>query len=265
MDFLLPVIVFAIIGALAGVLLTVASKVFEVKTDERLEKLQESLPQVNCGACGFSGCNDYAEAVLNGETCNLCKPGGAEAAKKLSQIMGVESGEVVELTAFVKCKGDCNSAAHKYVYDGEQTCKASNRYYNGSKLCTSGCLGYGDCVKVCEKSAVCIVDSIAVINSDQCMGCGLCAKACPNNLIVLRPKTQKVDVACSSTAMGKVTRAVCKSGCIGCKMCEKKCPFGAITVENNFASIDYSKCKNCGICAEACKMGAITIDGNISG
>lgn len=260
MEILIPVLAFAVIGALSGVLLTVASKVFEVKTDERLEKLQEALPQVNCGACGFSGCNDYAEAVLNGEKCNLCKPGGAEAAAKMSEIMGVAADSVEEVEAFVKCRGNCESASHKYVYDGIQSCKASNRYYNGSKACTNGCLGYGDCIRACTSDAICIVDGIAVVNTERCVGCGLCTKACPNNLIVLRPKKQKVDVACMSTAMGKVTRAVCKNGCIGCKMCEKKCPNGAVKVENNFAKIDYSKCTNCGLCAEACKMGVITVE-----
>lgn len=258
-EIILPVVAFGVIGALSGVLLTVASKVFEVKTDERLELIQEALPQVNCGACGFSGCNDYADAVLAGEECNLCKPGGAECAKKLGEIMGVEGGEVVEKRAFVKCKGGCNDASHKYIYDGTHSCKASDKYYSGSKLCTKGCLGYGDCVAVCDRGAICIVDGVAVINSEKCFGCGLCIKACPNNLIVLRPKEQKIDVACSSTEMGKVTRTVCKTGCIGCKLCEKKCPNGAITVVDNCARIDYSKCDNCGICAEACKVGAISM------
>lgn len=255
MEIILPVVVFGIIGGLAGALLTVVSKVFAVKADERLEKLQESLPQINCGACGFSGCNDYAEGVLNGEPCNLCKAGGKETAEKLAEIMGVSAGDVVEMTAFVKCGGDCNKAESKYNFDGTSSCKASNRFYNGSKACTKGCLGYGDCVSVCEKGAICIVDGVAVVNSEKCVGCGLCAKACPNSLIVLRPKNQKIDVKCSSTDTGKVTRTVCKAGCIGCKMCEKKCPFGAITVENNLAKIDYSKCKNCGLCKEVCKVG----------
>ena len=32
----------------------------------------------------------------------------------------------------------------------------------------------------------------------------------------------------------------------------KHCEFGAITVENNIAHIDYSKCTGCGKCAEKC-------------
>ena len=34
--YILPILIFAVLGLLAGVLLTVASKVFEVKVDERI-------------------------------------------------------------------------------------------------------------------------------------------------------------------------------------------------------------------------------------
>ncbi|MFA5658297.1 MAG: RnfABCDGE type electron transport complex subunit B [Oscillospiraceae bacterium] len=255
--YILPVLIFAALGAFAGILLTVVSKAFAVKTDERLESIAEALPQINCGACGYSGCNDYAAAVLNGAPTNLCKPGGEAASKKISEIMGVGFADVDEEVAFVRCGGGCNETSHKYIYDGTQSCAASNRYYSGSKTCTSGCLGFGDCVRVCPNGAIDIIDGIAVINPWLCVGCGLCAKTCPNQLIVMKPKTQKIDVVCMSTAIGKVTKSICKTGCIGCKLCERKCPQGAIKVENNFATIDYSKCTQCGICAEVCPTGAI--------
>ncbi len=257
--YILPVLLFAAMGALAGILLTVVSKVFAVKTDERMESVSEALPQINCGACGYSGCNDYAAAVLNGAPTNLCKPGGNAASKKISEIMGVESGSVEREVAFVRCGGDCNVTEHKYIYDGTQSCAASNRYYSGSKVCTSGCLGFGDCVRICPNGAIDIVDGISVINSALCIACGMCVKTCPNHLIVMKPASQKIDVVCMSTAIGKVTKSICKTGCIGCKICEKKCPEGAIKVENNFATIDYSKCTQCGICAASCPTKAISI------
>ncbi len=84
--YILPIIIFAIIGVAAGVLLTVASKVFAVKTDERLDELNEALPQINCGSCGYSGCGDYAEAILNGAPTNMCKPGGDKASQKIKEM-----------------------------------------------------------------------------------------------------------------------------------------------------------------------------------
>lgn len=259
MTYIVPALVFAGIGLLAGVLLTVCSKVFEVKTDERIDKVNEALPQVNCGACGYSGCAAYAEAIVkNGVATNLCNPGGKEAANKIAEVLGVAAMESTPKIAVVRCSGDCNArSADKFEFDGVQSCKAAKRFYNGQSACAYGCLGYGDCVRVCTQNAVTIVNGVAKIDRSKCSGCGLCAKACPNELIVVHDITNHVDVLCSSQDIGKNTRAACKNGCIGCKKCEKVCEFDAITVENNNAHIDYSKCTSCGKCAEGCPTHAI--------
>lgn len=258
MEYILPIGLFAILGVVSGVLLTVASKIFAVKIDERLEAVQEALPQVNCGACGYSGCNDYAEAVVNKDApCNMCKPGGDETSRKLADIMGKPAQEVQSDTAFVRCHGDCNVTNHKYDFDGIQSCVACDKFYSGSKTCTSGCLGYGDCVKICPENAISIVNRIAVIDQEKCVGCGLCAGECPNNLIVIRPKKQKIEVACHSADLGKLTRKICERGCIGCGLCARQCPTGAIKVVNNHAVIDYAICTNCGNCLNACKLNTI--------
>lgn len=47
--------------------------------------------------------------------------------------------------------------------------------------------------------------------------------------------------------------------CTGCKLCLKVCPFGAITVVDKKAIIDYAKCNLCGACTESCKFEAIEL------
>lgn len=256
--YVLPVIVFALTGLIAGILLTVASKVFEVKTDERIEKISEALPQANCGACGYAGCADYANAVITkGAAPNLCRPGGADTAKTVAEIAGTEAGEVAEVTAVVHCSGDCNATGIKYSFTGIRSCAAVKRFYSGNSTCSFGCVGYGDCALVCEFNAITIENNIARINPDRCFGCGSCAEVCPNHLITLKPKEKKTVVRCSSGDNGKVTKANCKNGCIGCKICEKNCEAGAITVTDFHASIDYDKCTDCGTCAEKCPVKVI--------
>ena len=256
--YILPMLVFGGIGLAAGILLTVCSKIFEVRTDERIEAVNEILPQVNCGSCGFSGCADYAKAIVqNGVPTNMCKPGGAEAAVKISALMGISEMTMIPQVAVIKCSGNCNIAEEKFNFQGVQSCKAANRFYNGSKACAYGCLGFGDCAKVCPQGAISVKDGLARVDKSKCIGCGLCAKACPDHLIVLRGVDKTVDVCCSSKDAGKVVRAVCKSGCLGCKMCEKKCPSGAIHVENNLATIDYEKCTSCGTCVSVCPAKVI--------
>ena len=131
MEYLIPLAIFAALGILAGVLLTVASKVFAVEVDERVDAIAEALPQANCGACGFSGCADYADAIVNkGAECNLCRPGGEAAAKKIAEIMGVEVTAAEPQVAFVRCSGDCSHTPHKYDFDGIQSCASCNRFYD---------------------------------------------------------------------------------------------------------------------------------------
>ena len=85
-------LVFLILGVVIGLLLAVASKVFHVERDERIDKIIEALPGANCGGCGYAGCSALAESVVKGEAkCNACTVGGDEVAKKVAAVMGVEA------------------------------------------------------------------------------------------------------------------------------------------------------------------------------
>ncbi len=258
MTYLIPALILGVCGAIAGILLTAASKIFHVEVDERIEKISEALPQANCGACGYAGCADYAAAIVNnGAATNLCRPGGFDAAKKIAEILGASAEEVIPMTAVVRCNGDCNATSTAFDFTGVQTCKAVKRFYGGNGLCKYGCIGLGDCAAVCEKNAIRIENSVARVITSLCGACGQCAAVCPNSLITIKPLAKRIDVLCSSAANGKATKLSCRNGCIGCKICEKKCPAEAIKVENFHAAIDYEKCTNCGECMNVCPVKAI--------
>ena len=261
--YIFPVLVFAGMGILAGVLLTAASKIFAVKTDPRVDEVNETLPQVNCGACGYSGCSDYAKAIVEkGEKANLCKPGGAASAEKIGAIMGVSAGETEKQIAVVRCSADCGSKQKSFDFDGELTCVNAKRFYGGMWGCKFSCLGQGDCAKVCPVDAIVIRDDLARIDKSKCIGCGMCAETCPNDVIEIRKMAPTADVLCNSKDMGKAVKAVCSKGCIGCKICEKQCEYDAIHVVDNIARVDHEKCTSCGKCAEKCPVKVITISKN---
>ena len=261
MEILIPILVLVAIAILCAVLLTVSSIYFGVKEDERVAAVRDCLPGANCGACGFSGCDGYAKALGDGATDNpnLCVPGGDNTAKEIASIMGLEAADVVEQVAYVACNGSCQPSERKYEYVGPKTCVAANMSYSGDRECTFACLGYGDCVKVCPRDAICINEEkcIAEIDPRRCIGCGLCVKTCPNGIIHLVNDTTKVVVKCNSHNKGAQVRKVCLNGCIACGKCEKNRPEGAIKVVDNLATIDYSKCTGCGNCHDVCPVKCI--------
>lgn len=254
-----PVVMLAVVGLIAGIILTVASKLMYVPVDETVVKLQEALPGANCGGCGYAGCDDYANALGEDHSLspNLCPVGGADVAKLIASILGVEAGDAEEQVATVLCKGNCNVTSEVMEADRLPTCKEAKMFYGGGWSCTFGCMGLGDCEAACDYNAIKVINGVAVVDRDNCIGCKACQKACPNGIIQMVPKKKMVYVACQSKNKGAVTRKRCSTGCIGCMKCQKTCKFDAITIEDNLARIDYDKCKNCGMCVKECPTGAI--------
>ncbi len=256
MEILVPVLIVAAVGLVAGIVLAVFGRVFAVETDERVEQLRETLPGANCGGCGFSGCDQYAEAVAKGADTTLCTAGGADTAKALAEVMGVEAGAFVKKIGVVCCSGSSECTKSKYDYQGLSTCAAAAMLDNGPSACRYGCIGLGDCAAVCEQDAIEIVDGVAVIDLDKCAACGKCAAVCPHKLIAILPENTQA-VYCKNADKGAVTRKACTAGCIGCGKCVKTCEAGAISLVGNVAQIDAAKCNGCGKCAESCVVKAI--------
>ena len=257
---LYAVAVLAGLGVLFGIVLQFADKKFAVKKDERVEKVRECLAGANCGACGFPGCDGFAEAVVKGEApVNGCAAGGAKCAKAVAAVMGVEADSTAPMVAQVICQGECGVAKERYNYDGYASCRMAANMVGGPKLCRFSCVGLGDCMDVCKFGAIHIENGIAHVDPEKCTACGMCEKACPRHSIQLKPKDASVLVRCQNSDVARAAREQCMKACIGCKKCEKTCQYDAIHVVNGFAVIDEDKCTRCGECAKGCPCGCITI------
>lgn len=257
MEILIPVIIVAVIGLIAGIGLSLASKFMAVPVDEKQVKIREALPGANCGACGYSGCDGYAAALAAGEAApDKCAPGGADAAGAISEILGVEVKSEAKI-AFIACNGTPEGVRTKYAYSGIQSCAAANGLNGGPLGCEYGCIGFGDCFKACGFDAIRMENGRPVVCPDTCVGCGKCTSVCPKSLISLVPKDYNAAVACSNRKKGAAVVKDCKTSCVACGMCVKACENGAIAVKDNLAVIDRSLCIGCGKCKEACKRGVI--------
>lgn len=255
---LLPVIIVAGIGVGAGVMLALASKFMSIPPDERLEAVRGLLPGINCGACGYAGCDQYAGAIVHdGAPTNKCIPGGDGTSASLSEVLGTTALDVREMVSFVACKGVGGDNKRKMNYEGISTCAAATQLYGGDLACSFGCLAYGDCAAACPYHAISVDGGVAVVHPELCTGCGLCVRTCPKKLLTLYPLDLPVHVRCSSHEKGANTRKVCTNGCIACQKCVKTCPSEAITMQNNLAFIDVDKCTNCGACIQACPVHVI--------
>jgi RnfABCDGE-type electron transport complex B subunit len=240
-------------GLIFGGLLGIASKIFNIEQDEKLPLIIDALPGANCGGCGYAGCAQFANAVLEGSAKpNACPVGGEQTAKNISSILGVSAEKFEKKAAFVLCAGSNEVSETKFQYQGEQDCFSASKMLGGQKACNFGCLGFGSCMDVCKYGAIEIKDNLAVINIDKCTACGLCVNICPKKVIKIISKSDKYIVKCQNQEKGNIVKEHCKAGCIGCRICEKNCSTKAVNVNNFLATIDKGLCIGCGVCAEKC-------------
>lgn len=198
-EILIPI---AIVGGIAlffGLLLAIASKVFAVKKDERIDKVRACLPGANCGGCGYAGCDALAEAIVKGEASPAkCAASSPETLKPIFEIMGIKEEKAVRMRAQVMCSGTGDLARKKYIYEGALDCVAAAKLGGGDRVCPNGCVGLGTCAARCPFGAIKVIDGVAVVDYDLCKGCGVCVSACPKHLIALIPYDSKHWVGCKS-------------------------------------------------------------------
>jgi RnfABCDGE-type electron transport complex B subunit len=243
---LIPILV---LGALAlgfGAFLVFSAEKFKVIKDERIERIVDILPGIDCGACGAPGCAAFASGVIKGEyAVNGCKVGREEVAGKIAGILGIKAKDTAEEeVAVLCCLGDQDTAVRIADYDGIPTCEALN-LIGGNKGCQYGCLGLGDCVRECPFDAIVMGEKgLPYIIEDKCTACGICVETCPRKLFEIIPKNQDIYIACRSYDDAKTVKQVCSRGCVGCTLCTRVTENEIIKMDGNLAKIQWDKIKD---------------------
>ncbi len=189
------VLVMGGLGMIVGIGLALASKIFYVWVDPKIEAIDDALPGANCGGCGLPGCSANAEAIVAGKSsASSCVAGGPEIAAEIAAIMGVKLEAVEPDIAKPGCTYGIQDADLKYLYNGITDCRGVALLNGGSKICPIGCLGLGTCARACPFDALSMGDdNLPVVNLDRCTGCGTCERICPKHIITLSSYSRRLQ------------------------------------------------------------------------
>lgn len=252
------------VGALGGLALilatglVVANRTLFVEEDPRFDAVEDMLPGTNCGACGFPGCRALAEALVRGDALpGKCTVSSEEGRSAIATFLGVDVGAEEKRVARLACAGGSNVARRHAAYVGHQSCRSAALVAGGGKGCFWGCLGLGDCERVCEFDAIEMnANELPVVIDGKCTACGDCVEICPKDLFSIHPVSHRLWVACKNLEFGDDILAECQVGCTACGRCAKDAPV-VVRIENNLAVVDYERNHDVKSAIERCPTGAI--------
>lgn len=230
-------------------ILAFADKKLRVEKDPKVDEITRLLPGVNCGACGYLNCQDFAEHIIKeGVDPAECRVIEEEARKEIYEKIGKEEkeGKRCPKIPLVRCAAEWDNKKSKADYKGVRTCSAASLVFGGGMECEYGCMGFEDCAKACPFDALRMENGLPKLDLEKCTGCGKCAQACPRDIISLEEKKHEklFYVACSSRDNMSRTKEACDVGCIACGICVKLSPEGFFKLEDNLSSADYDKQSN---------------------
>lgn len=127
------------------------------------EKIDELLPQTQCGLCTHGGCMPYAEAILFEQApINLCPPGGVKTLHELGKLLQQD--------------------ITPYIAEMEQKSKPKVV----AVIREAECIGCTKCIQACPVDAILgSAKKMHTVIAAECTGCELCVAPCPVDCIDL--------------------------------------------------------------------------------
>ena len=259
MSILLAIAALGGLTLVLAIILVVANKKLYVYEDPRIDIVEDMLPHANCGACGFPGCRPFAEALVSGEILpGKCTVSSDEGREAIGNYLGVSLGQEEKRVARLACAGGTNVALNKANYEGMGSCQAAALVSGGGKGCFWGCLGFGDCMQVCDFDAIHMDEHfLPIVDIDKCTACGDCVVSCPKDLFSLQPISHQLWVACKNLEKGDEILEDCQVGCTACGRCALDAPGDLIIMKDNLPVINYGLVEQTIEPIQRCPTGAI--------
>jgi electron transport complex protein RnfB len=134
----------------------------QIDAAQWIERIDQRLPQTQCGQCGYPGCRPYAEAIAQQQAdINQCPPGGDAGIRALAELLGRE----------VKPLNPAN---------GVEKPKAL------AVIDEATCIGCTKCIQACPVDAILGGPKLMhTVIAELCTGCELCLPPCPVDCIAM--------------------------------------------------------------------------------
>lgn len=212
----------------------ILTKFFATSNEIVIARIEDLLPQTQCGQCDYAGCRPYAEAVAEGDAINKCVPGGQQVIDSLVSLLGCGAS-----TPIVPINDADYIPVKAHISEAE-------------------CIGCNKCVPPCPVDAIIgSPKNVYTVIDSECTGCGLCISACPVDCIALlplayeqQPEPAEIPVVNSNNA------------CISCNFCAEVCPaqlypqklyaFANDMAWHKLYDQQLLNCIECGACSRVC-------------
>jgi electron transport complex protein RnfB len=146
------------------------------------DRIDDILPQTQCGKCGYPGCKPYAEAIANQKAdINQCPPGGEQGIRELADLLGVPFKP----------------------FDPDLVFKPPSVAFIDENIC----IGCTLCLQACPVDAISGASKLMhTIIAPLCTGCELCVAPCPVDCISMLPLPQQILTRDEKRAAAKAAR-----------------------------------------------------------
>ncbi len=164
------IFLFFLFSFIIGIVLAIAKKKFNVVGNPLVDKINNILPQTQCGQCNYPGCKPYAKAIAEGEAAiNLCPPGGQEGVDALADLLAIDT----------------------MIIDAENTIAGIGTI---AIIDENECIGCTLCIKACPVDAIAGASKVmTTVIEEECTGCELCIPVCPVDCIAMVPIKETIN------------------------------------------------------------------------